>query len=89
MKELESLSKINKVEAPPFLLTRIRARIASLNEAAPVQWKWALAATALLVFALNAAAILKTEIKNDRPEPGLEQVIKGMNLSPSNGLYDE
>lgn len=67
MKDLELLKKVQKVEAPPFLLTRVRAKIrAEERERLPAAWLWsgALAFGLLLWlnFALASDAPIGTEI---------------------------
>lgn len=87
--KLDLLKKIKEVDAPPFLLTRIRQQIQNLGEVeAPVKWKWAFALTALVILALNVSVFFKstgTETKKD----GIENVISSMNLSTVNDLYHE
>lgn len=87
--KLDLLKKIKVVDAPPFLLTRIRQQIQNLGEVeAPVKWKWAFALTALVILVLNVSVFFKstqTETKKD----GIENVISSMNLSTVNDLYHE
>ena len=42
MKKLELFQKVQRVEAPPFLMTRIEAKSrAASSERLPVSWQWA------------------------------------------------
>ena len=94
--QLERLKRIAKVDAPPFLLTRIKEQIRQkgLHEA-PVQWRWAFAATAVLTLALNISILLSsmgtknTTEKTASNNNGIENVVNSMNLSSNNNLYNE
>lgn len=87
---LESLKKINKVDAPPFLFSRIKADINSaydMRTEAPVQWKWSFALTAIAIIILNFSIMFKTnstETNND----AIEEVVNTMHLSNNNDLYN-
>lgn len=87
--KLDHLKKLQKVEAPPFLLTRIRQSIANtgLQKISP-QWKLAYAATALVVLVMNAG-IYVNSIKGKTSEPQLNTVVKSMGLNTSNEFYHE
>ena len=68
-KKLDLLKKIQSVDEPPFLLTRIRQRIQSLElSPAPRSWKWALALAGAAVVILNLGIILKTVNTAETPE---------------------
>ena len=56
--ELDLLKKVSKVDAPPFLLTRIQAKIRS-GEAdwLPVSWGWASGLAFGLLLLLNVLAV--------------------------------
>lgn len=84
--QLNGLRKIKPVEAPPFLLTRIKSRIDSLHKApAPLQWTWSFAAATLVVLAVNTG-ILLTEL--DAPvENNVADVVSAMQLATNNDLY--
>ena len=87
--KLDGLKKIRQVDAPPFLLTRIRQQIQSLQDApAPVKWKWAFAVSTILVLALNISILFKST-DTQPTKPGIENVVKSMNLSSANNLYNE
>jgi hypothetical protein len=87
MRKLELLKKIQKVDAPPFLYTRIQAKIRSAaTEQLPMSWKWAggLAFSMLIVgnlyfSTLNSAASTSS----------IEVLAEGMRLQSQNQFYDE
>lgn len=86
---LDSLKLIKKVDAPPYLYTRIKARIDSANQlysTAPVQWRWAFAVTATAIIILNVSIMFQTndiEYKRD----GIKEIINDMHLSSDNNFY--
>lgn len=85
-KKLELLKKIQKVEAPPFLHTRIMERIdTSANFTAPVYWRLAFVATAIIILSINAAVLFKLSTKPS--SDGMEKVFSSMELSTTNDLY--
>ena len=87
-KKLDLLNKINRVDTPPFLLTRIQGRIHSLTNAqAPTPWKWGFAVTAILVLALNMVLIIRTTAP--KKDTGVESLVNSLHLSSSNDLYHE
>ncbi|MEQ1746309.1 MAG: hypothetical protein ABMA02_12850 [Saprospiraceae bacterium] len=55
-KKIEQLRRVQKVDAPPYLLTRVRAKIRSeaIAEHLPHSWWWAGAAAFVLLLLLNA-----------------------------------
>ena len=58
MEELELLKKVSKVDAPPFLLTRIQAKIRSGEaEQLPAAWGWAGSLAFGLLLLLNVVAV--------------------------------
>jgi len=90
--KLDLLKQIKEVDAPPFLLTRIRQQIANLNNVeAPVKWKWAFAASAILILALNVSIFFKSDetTASTGKNTEIENVVKSMNLTNSNNLYNE
>jgi len=85
--ELDRLKRIGRVEAPPFLYTRIRARIDALAEApAPVQWVRAFATASLLVLILNVGAFL---LVTRQPDTRIDNVVITMQLTTANTFYHE
>lgn len=93
--KLDLLKQIKEVDAPPYLLTRIRQQMQNTGAAqAPIKWKWAFAFAAIFILALNISIFLKTSDNNNQSEngtkkAGLENVIKSMNLTTTNELYHE
>ncbi len=81
---LENLKMIDRVEAPPFLFTRILGRIESLQYPSK-RWKLAFLTAAIVVFVLNATILFKPV--NDGGHFG--DVVSVMHLSTSNTLYHE
>ena len=87
-KKLDLLKKIQSVDEPPFLLTRIRQRIQSPEfSPAPRSWKWALVLAGAAVVVLNLGIILKTA--STAKKSSVEAIAVSMNLSSGNNLYDE
>lgn len=93
--KLDQLKQIKQVDAPPFLLTRIRQQIQNLGDVeAPVNWKWAFALTSVLILALNISILVrsagnddvKASVNNKAP---IETVISSMHLSTNNDFYHE
>ncbi len=88
--KLDLLKQIREVDAPPFLLTRIRQQIQNLdNEAAPVKWKWAFAFTSVAILVLNISIFFKTANTIETKTTGIKTVINSMNLASSNNIYHE
>ncbi len=87
MKKLELLQKVQRVDAPPFLLTRIEAKIrAAASERLPASWQWA-AVLALGALLFIHVAVLKPEAT--APLAGPEPLAKILDIQTSNQLYDE
>lgn len=86
--KVDILNKVQKVETPPFLYTRILQRLSNLQDApAPVKWRFAFAAVAILLLALNMGILLSSK---PSPQDGnIETVVNSMHLSTSNELYHE
>ncbi len=83
--DLTPLDRITRVEAPPFLLTRIRQKIdeSSRTRISPT-FQWVMGIATVLFLALNTFAILKVTQKT-KSTPVLAQ---GMNVVPIS-LYNE
>jgi hypothetical protein len=89
-KKLDLLKRIKEVDAPPFLLTRIRQKIQNLADVeAPVKWKWAFALASVVMLVLNISVLVKSSAVSPVKKPGIENVINSMNLSSANDLYNE
>jgi hypothetical protein len=88
--KLDLLKKIKHVDAPPFLLTRVKQQIHNLNNIeAPIKWKWAFALTSAIIIMLNISIFLTPNVIAEKKSTGVENVVKGMNLSTKNDLYNE
>ncbi|MBK8610978.1 MAG: hypothetical protein IPL84_13805 [Chitinophagaceae bacterium] len=93
--KLDALKLIEAVDAPPFLLTRIRQRIQNQELVkAPVKWKLAFAFTSVVLLALNIAILFKSAGNNDEKpatdgKTSIETVVSSMNLSTSSNFYYE
>ena len=86
--KLDALKRIKQVDAPPFLLTRIKQQIQNLgNVPAPVKWKWAFAGSAIIILVLNVSILLKED--SSQESSGIETVASSMNLTNTNALYNE
>lgn len=82
-------SRVQKVETPPFLYTRILQQIHGLKDApAPAKWRYAFAAAAIFLLALNIGILFSTK-PGHHPDGNIENVVNSMHLSTSNELYHE
>jgi hypothetical protein len=87
MKNLDLFKKVQRVEAPPFLLTRIHAKIrAAEAERLPVSWRWAGALVLGLLLFFNAQALKTGQGQSSAP---VGQVAESFGMLTSNQLYDE
>lgn len=82
--DLNLLEQVQKVNAPPFLLTRIQQRIRNKkdNSFSPTL-SWVLSLSIAIVVIANCAIIMNTTLESQR-EKNLAQ---SMNLLPHNELY--
>ncbi len=93
--KLDALKQIKAVDAPPFLLTRIKQQIQNLGEIeAPIKWKWAFALTAVFILALNISIFFTSTDNNiqtalDEKPSGIENIVSSLNLSTTNDFYHE
>ena len=85
--QIELLKTIQKVEAPPFLYTRIEARLKNSVIEAPKNWKLAFVFSAILIVCLNVL-IFQLQFKNQK-DTSIEQLAKGMRLNSNNYFYHE
>jgi hypothetical protein len=90
--ELDLLKQIKKVDAPPFLLTRINQQISALqNTKAPLVWKWTFAAS-IIVLLITNISIVVSSTKSTTPtnnNNNIENIVSSMSLSSTNELYHE
>jgi hypothetical protein len=88
--KLNLLKQIKEVDAPPFLLTRIRQRVQDLDNAeTPLKWKWAFALASVVVLALNISILFTSSSSVIKKNAGVENMVNAMNLSDKNDLYNE
>lgn len=65
---LDILNRVNKAEPSPFLYTRIIGRIQQLQDApASVRFRFAFAATAIVLLVFNLAVLLKRPAEGPPP----------------------
>lgn len=82
-KELDILDRIGQVDAPPFLFTRIQEKVkAQLAERFTKKQAILCLVGMVVVIAINVFAL-----RSSAPEPKENDLVSGMNLSPSNQLY--
>ncbi|MEZ4690305.1 MAG: hypothetical protein R3A12_09040 [Ignavibacteria bacterium] len=90
-KELDKLKLIKTVDTPPYLFTRIRQQIDTLeseSETAPAEWKWGFALTMIIVLALNISTLFNSNTSGSADQTsGINEVVSYMNLSSDNELY--
>jgi hypothetical protein len=88
--KLDLLKQIKEVDTPPFLFTRIRAQINSLNTtSAPAKLKWAFALTCFILVAINVSLLLTSATNIEKKTAGTAIIVMSMNLSTQNDLYNE
>ena len=81
---IEDLEKIQAVEAPAFLFTRIEQKIAGLNTGIwPRKIRWALQIVLVLVLLLNVTVLL---IRSNHTQ-NIKSYATALNLNPDNELY--
>lgn len=86
--ELDKLHKLRRVEAPPFLLTRIEERIAA---SAPAAASPALRFTligALVVLALLNAAVVSSSVSRSGERTGTVRIAQELHLTTSFDPYE-
>jgi hypothetical protein len=82
-KKLEMLSQIESVEAPPFLLTRIKQKIENQSENhVSMPFTWSLIAAVSLLFILNCSVLFL----NDTPKQ-TTNLVETLELMPKNDFY--
>lgn len=88
--KLDLLKQIQEVDAPPYLLTRIRQQLQNLdNIEAPVKWKWTFAFSSVVILALNLSVFFKQVDVSREDNTGIETVVNSMNLVTTNNIYNE
>ena len=84
---LNKLQNIKQVETPPFLLTRIQARLQS--SIVPTPWKWAFGVVAVLILVCNLAVVFYQQRFIQHSAGDMGTVVQTLHLSASNELYHE
>ncbi|MBL7883325.1 MAG: hypothetical protein JNL69_04615 [Bacteroidia bacterium] len=81
---LKTLGHIKKVDAPEFLLTRIKQKIANTyaNSFSP-RIAWSMATGFVIIVVLNIGIAIKTTPQNNKETT----IVEAMNLLPTNALY--
>lgn len=81
---IDMLEQIQKVDVPPFLLTRIKQKIANAHDmqfSRQSAWAWGLAFALVLVLNITVLLSKATQTENT------DNLVDKMNLSPKNTLY--
>ncbi|MCB0528926.1 MAG: hypothetical protein KDC65_10655 [Saprospiraceae bacterium] len=86
---LEQLRSVKKVETPPFLLTRINAKIAAQQaEALPSSWQWAGALAFGLMLLFNVM-VVRANRQTGSGQGSVETLAYDLQMTASNQLYHE
>ncbi len=82
--ELNILDQVQKVSAPPFLLTRIQQRIRNKKETqfSPTL-SWVLSLSLAIIVVVNGAVLTNMIIASKQEKT----LLQSMNLLPNNELY--
>jgi len=82
--ELNILDQVQKVNAPPFLLTRIQQRIRNKKESqfSPTL-SWVLSLSLAIIVVVNGAVLTNMIIASKQEK----NLLQSMNLLPNNELY--
>jgi hypothetical protein len=90
-KTLDLLKQIKQTEAPPFLLTRIRQQLQNLQHTeAPVRWKWAFAASLIIILAINISMLKNAaNVYPVTENTEAQNIVNSLNLSTQNDFYNE
>jgi hypothetical protein len=84
---MDILNKIEKVDVPPFLQTRIEAKIQDLQmQKVPKQWYVIAITTCFLLFAVNFLIIKSNKTSTNNQESVL---VEAYGLNTSNQLYND
>ena len=90
MKELEILNELERVSPPPFLFTRIQAKLSSeVVNPMPKSWVYGLAASLMLLLMLNFQTIQKNIYSEKSTVDSTESLSQSLNLSESIQLYHD
>ncbi|MFZ4543079.1 MAG: hypothetical protein ACOYOA_03445 [Saprospiraceae bacterium] len=81
--KLELLEKLQKVDAPSYLLTRINEQIRSQQQMFNLKWVWAISMVCCLVFVLDFSLLIRTKTDSTQ-ESNLNE---SFHINPHNQLY--
>lgn len=82
---MDLLKKVDRVEAPPFLLTRIEAGIRAKEvERMPLTWTWAGSLVLALLLLLNGLALRQSTATIQT-----ENLIQQFQMNQTNQLYGD
>lgn len=84
LNELKMLEKVKRVEAPPFLFTRIEAQ---LNEQLPVRWVWVSISTVLLLVVVNTLILRDSTQLSETSNSSVQYISEEMGIQTTNQLY--
>lgn len=83
-KQLDLLGQIQKVDAPPFLLTRIQQKISeNYNIQFSQKFVWTIGISLSLILLMNVAVLVKQNKENN----GVKRLAQSIQLMPNNSLY--
>ncbi len=84
---IDLLEQIKKVDAPPFLLTRIKQKIENAQQASFSKGlSWSLVISLCMMLLLNIAVMIK--YTNSTTSMQHATIAAAMNLLPTNSLYE-
>jgi len=90
LNKIELLKQVKRVDAPPFLRTRIDARIQQAAEDSLSNgWVWSFAATVALLIVVNSMVFLSGTEDVSTADSGAYTVTQGMGINVSNQLYND
>lgn len=84
----ELLSNVGRVDPPPFLFTRIEARIVARNEERPSR-SWVLATGMAIAFLLTVNSYFLLNGSNEMSTVAIEQLASSLDLTAANQLYHD
>jgi len=82
----EMLGDVAATGAPPFLLTRIRQRIANVQQRVSAKWVFATALSTAIVLIMNIYLVAGEPAAKEAGEG--RELATAMNLLPQNALYN-
>ena len=88
----DDLERVKRVNAPPFLYTRIKAKIQEQSDQVSlisVRWVYAAGVAVILLLLVNGFAISKRLNSDNSEGYNPSTIIASMELRSSNYLYDE